>query len=80
MIYDNDLRTLRRITIGLNLMNAAAMGFNVSRHHWLFALTCAVWALCGFWQLTLVKVQQQWRDNLKITFAGLRAIEERAKR
>jgi hypothetical protein len=79
MTYDKDLRTLRRITIGFNLVNAALAGFNVGAHHWLSAATGATWALTGFWYLLLVKIQQQWRESLKITFAGLRAIEERKR-
>lgn len=79
MIYDKDLRLLRRITIGINLINVALASYNATRHLWLSAACSAVWAFSGFWQLALFKIQQQWRESLRITHAGLRAIEERVR-
>jgi hypothetical protein len=71
MMYDRDLKWIRRAAIVIGILNLTATVSNLLARNWATGIASLLW-VSGVWLLmTTIRANQKTRDEVRIASAGM---------
>ena len=67
MVYDDDLRRMRRVNWALQVINLGAAASCALAHDWIATVACLIWSYNLYFWRGMMRAQQRTRDQARLT-------------